>query len=100
MNLLTSINYEFIDINTDRYVKTAVKNVQMRLQAGGRQLVRKASTSMPTSYRPELDISDELPENEATYYQNLIGILRWIVELGRIDIHMAVAMMSHHLALP
>jgi hypothetical protein len=29
-----------------------------------------------------------------------IGILRWSVELGRIDIMVEVAMLSHHLALP
>ena len=34
------------------------------------------------------------------YYQELIGILRWAVELGRIDITMEVSMLSSHLALP
>jgi hypothetical protein len=30
------------------------------------------------------------------YYQGLIGVLRWITELGRIDILIAVAMLSRH----
>ena len=30
----------------------------------------------------------------------MIGVLRWIVELGRIDINVEVSMMSSHLALP
>ena len=29
----------------------------------------------------------------------LIGVLRWIVELGRVDIDVEVSMMSSHLAL-
>jgi hypothetical protein len=37
---------------------------------------------------------------DASYYHTLIGVLRWIVELGRIDIDVEVSMMSSHLALP
>ena len=46
----------------------------------------KADTPMRTAYRPELDVSPELEPAEAAYYQSIIGILRWIVELGRVDI--------------
>jgi len=48
----------------------------------------------------ELDVSPELKPTDAAYYQSLIGILRWIVELGRVDICLEVSMMSSHLALP
>ena len=34
------------------------------------------------------------------YYQNLIGVLRWAVELGRIDIHVSVSLLSQYLAQP
>ena len=51
-------------------------------------------------YRPELDESEELDEVDAAYYQSLIGVLRWIVELGRVDINCEVSMMSSCLALP
>jgi hypothetical protein len=34
------------------------------------------------------------------YYQELIGVLRWAVELGRVDILLEVALLSSHLALP
>ena len=33
-------------------------------------------------------------------YQELIGILRWVIEIGRIDILLEVSMLSLHLALP
>ena len=52
------------------------------------------------SDRPELDVSTELMPRDSAYYQSLIGILRWIVELGRIDICLEVSMMSSHLAMP
>ena len=58
-----------------------------------------ADTPLTTTCRPELDMSRELNEADATYYQSLIGILRWIVELGRVDVCLEVSMMSSHLAL-
>jgi hypothetical protein len=45
-------------------------------------------------YLPELD-----PERP-NYYQSLIGILRWAVEIGRVHINTEVSMMSSQLALP
>ncbi len=34
------------------------------------------------------------------WYQQLIGQLRWAVELSRIDIHLPVAILAQHLATP
>ena len=59
-----------------------------------------APNPLSTDYRPELDVTPELGEAEASYYHTVIGILRWIVELGRVDIDVEVSMMSSHLALP
>ena len=55
---------------------------------------------MSIGYRPEDDVSPELDQNDTTYYQELIGVLRWAIELGRIDISCEVSMLSSHLALP
>eukprot|EP00957_Ditylum_brightwellii_P043952 3335074-Ditylum_brightwellii.AAC.1 len=61
-----------------------------------------AKAEIPTrvSYRPELDITPALSPIDSTYFQSLIGMLRWIVELGQIDICLEVYMMSSHLAMP
>ena len=37
-------------------------------------------------YVPELDISPELEQEAASYFQTVIGVLRWMIELGGIDI--------------
>ena len=42
----------------------------------------------------------ELSPNDASHFQSLIGVLRWIVELGRVDIAVEVSMLSSCLALP
>ena len=64
------------------------------------KMPNKVDTPLTTTYRPELDISRELNVVDAAYYQSLIGILRWIVELGLVDVCWEVSMMSSHLALP
>ena len=82
-------------------MQAAVKNVETYLEKQERwKLPTGAETPMVTSYRPELDISPELNDADAAYYMSLIGILRWMVELGRVDICLEVSMMSSHLALP
>ena len=85
---------------SSQYVQEAVKNVEEWLKKRSRSLPRKAEAPFKAGYRPELDVSQELGPDEASYYQSLIGILRWIVELGRVDINLEVSMMSSHLALP
>ena len=55
---------------------------------------------MLNGYRPEIDVSPELEGAEASYFHSLIGVLHWIVELGRADIYVEVLIMSLHLALP
>ena len=66
----------------------------------GQKIQPKATTPLSSNYRPEVDISDELDEDEASYFQSLIGFLRWIVELGMVDICCELSMLSLHLALP
>ena len=47
-----------------------------------------------------MDISPELDTEDASFYQSLIGSLRWIVEMGRIDICCEVSMMASQVAMP
>ena len=51
-------------------------------------------------YRPELDCTPYCNDVLSTVYQNLIGILRWTCELGRIDILHETAILSQYLAQP
>ncbi len=63
-------------------------------------LPTKISTPLANNYRPELDVSPVLNDAQHNLYQQLVGILRWAVELGRIDIHLPVALMAQYLAQP
>ena len=60
----------------------------------------KAKTPLKSTYQQELDVTQELEAPDTSYYQSIIGVLRWIVKLGCVDICLEVSMMSLHLAPP
>jgi hypothetical protein len=80
------------------HIHAAIANVETELPQIGKTLHRKFDCVMSPAYRPELDMTPELSPEQTKYYQNLIGVLQWVVELGRIDIHVAVALLSQYLA--
>ena len=84
------------------YVKNAVTICKNMLAEDGKTLRTGKHTErpMPKTYRPELDVSPVLGSALASRYQQLIGILRWAVELGRVDILLEVSLMSSHLCQP
>ena len=77
---------------SSQYVKAAVANVQehFRKLNGSKIwancLPKRVQTPLSCDYRPEIDISPECDEADAAYYHSLIGVLCWIVELGRVNI--------------
>ena len=81
--------------NSVGIVKDLLAEDKLLLKVG-----KTAERPMPKTYRPELDISPELNPQMASRYQQLIGILRWAVELGRVDIMLEVALLSSFLANP
>ena len=86
---------------SSQYIKSAVANVEKYLdENGGAPLPRRSNTPLSYGYRPEVDITPELPPTDASHYMSLLGIFRWIVELGRVDICCEVSMMASHLAMP
>ena len=88
-------------MSASKYIQGAVMNLKKYLKTSGElSLPKRAATPFPQGYRPEIDVTPELPPAKVTDYQSLIGILRWCVELGRVDIITEVSMLASHLALP
>ncbi len=85
------------------YVKNSVNLVKEILAKNNEQLTtssRATERPFPKDYRPEVDVSSELDAKDTNLFQQLIGMLRWAVELGRVDIAFEVSLLSSHLALP
>ena len=76
------------------YVQTSVNNAEIYLRRSNKSISRKASTIFTTDFRPGIDISKEISPGEVTYYQSMIRIMHWIIELGRINISDEVLMLS------
>ncbi len=74
-------------MSAEKYLKEALRNLDTILVREKKRLPTKVVTPLPHNYRPELDISPLLDPPHHTLYMQLVGILCWAVELGRIDIH-------------
>lgn len=88
-------------MSSERYIKEAIRNVRLWLEERNEVLKSTKTTCvLPTGYRPEIDISEYCDAKRANYYQQQIGVLRWAVELGRIDIACEVSMLAAFSAAP
>jgi hypothetical protein len=54
----------------------------------------------PFSLGVSARMNKELGDNEASFYQSQIGVLHWMVEIGRIDIITEVSMLASCVAAP
>jgi hypothetical protein len=54
----------------------------------------RVSSPFATGYRLEMDITKELNTEDASYFQSQIGVLRWIVEIGWIDVITEVSLLA------
>jgi hypothetical protein len=84
------------------YVKNSILVVERLLEEDNEGYVLKsnARNPFPTGYKPELDVTDELDQTLASRFLQLIGILRWAVEIGRIDIYLETSLLSQYQANP
>ena len=73
-------------MTSNEYINAAIKWVEETAQKPNRRINGCRDTLLPSNYRPETDTSDELGTEMMREYQEFIGILRWAVELGHIDI--------------
>ena len=66
----------------------------------GRDFVNKVNTTFKSEYDPLMDLSSDLGPIFLNYYQTQIGVLRWMVELGGLNIITEVSILASQLALP
>ena len=77
---------EVSTISSTKYIKSAVENVEEQLRKKGERLPSRAVTPMFQWYNPETDSYPKLDRDGITTLQELIGILRWELENGRVYI--------------
>ena len=75
-----------------KYIQNTVNNVENYLLKQEEKLPCTKSIWLG-NHCPKIDVSSVLSPALASYYQSLIGILRWIVELGRANAMMETSAM-------
>ena len=91
-------------MGSQNYIKEALRICEDQLNRHGLAYPtgkRVRDTPFTSSeYRPELDNSPFCNAELGHLYQQFIGILRWICELGRLDILHETSILSQYLAQP
>ena len=72
-------------LSAEDYLTQACKQVKEMATKEGRRWAKERKSPMAEPCRPENDASGELGEELAPRHMQLIGILRWAAELGRMD---------------
>ena len=88
-----------------KYYRAAIENVERMLEMEGSQPLKVFGSKAgerpyPAPYRPEVDVTKVLGDDLHSRYLQLIGVLRWAIELGRIDIITEVSVLSQHQCNP
>jgi hypothetical protein len=86
-----------------KYVRALVDTVTNYLTNLGDErwsMPKKASNPFPGDYKPEMDTTPTLNPELASWYASLIGMLQWMVEIGRVDIITEVSKMASQMASP
>ena len=64
------------------------------------KLPKKAENPFKMGYYPEVDSSPQLDPDTASYYLNVIGILRWMIALESKYIRTKMSLLPSHVSLP
>ena len=87
-------------ISSVDYINAAVKTIKEALKDKPYKLPSKVTTPMTLNYQPELDESAELDTEGIQFYQEMMGMIRWATELGKVDILHELSLLSQYQASP
>ena len=69
-------------------------------ESKGYRLLMRTNNSFLMGYYPEPVVSPAFRQDEASHYQFLIGVMRWMMEIGCIDINTEVSLIPLYVAMP
>ena len=87
-------------MSADTYVKNAIENLDRWAEGENVSLKRYSKCPLPGKYQPSMDTTPLLDEEGVSWFLSHIGILRWIVELGRVDIAVEVSSLASFMCAP
>ena len=87
-------------MSSEKYATEACKIIDALIEKDGVNVSSKGLAPIAPNYVPELDDSPELNDEMTSHFMQAVGILRWMTELGRVDVLYATAVLSQHMASP
>ena len=87
-------------ISCTNCLKTALENIKETVKDMCWRFPTRATTPMTQNYVPELDNSPDLDAKNTRYYQELIGIFCWTIEIAQVDIAHEIAILCQYSACP
>ena len=83
-------------VGCKKYIKESIR----RIEVLSKITIKRQSTPLLTGDHPELDTSEFLDDDGHRHYQMLIGMLNWIVGIGRFDIGHATTSLARFSSCP
>ena len=90
-------------MSPSKYVREAAKNCANHVKdnfPGKYTLPDRAENSFVMGYEAVMDTSKALDLADASYFKSIIGVMCWMVEIGRIKTATEVSLISSHLTYP
>lgn len=92
-------------MSIQEYLQNVIENLEKELEKQGKPQVKTYSKNsgdrlFALNYRPKIEVSPELREVLQTHSIQLIGILRWNIEIRMIEIITEVSLLSQHQYIP
>ena len=90
-------------MSPSKYVREAANNSAKHVKdnsPGNYTLLTPAENPFVMGYEAVMYAYKALDPAEASHFQSTIGIMRWMAEIGRIDIAIEVSLLSSRLAYP
>ena len=81
-------------ITSEECIEAAVDTVKASIAKSEWLITKGAGTPMNITFVPKLDNSPEPAPNDITLHQEMIGMLWWATELGRVDILHEILILS------
>ena len=90
-------------ISPSKYVQEVVRNCQKYLKenlSDEYELIANAPKLFPLGYEPCMYVYPLLLHDEESYFQTIIDVMRWMVDLVKIEISVEVSHLSSFLTMP
>ena len=92
--------YRSWGLGSKEYILRKVDEVEKRAAVYEMHLPNRAVAPMRSNYSPELDLTSKLNDDGVSWYQGMIGTLRWLIEIGRVNLSHSVSIMSSFMVSP